>query len=57
MLQIHYFLFYIVFMIVLRGCSVFFSGYETALFSLSRNLVRTMRKSKHRFEHLVEAIS
>ena len=53
MLQIHYSLFYIVFMIVLLGCSAFFSGSETALFSLSRNLIKTMRQSKHRLEHLV----
>jgi putative hemolysin len=53
MLQIHYGLFYIVFMIVLLGCSAFFSGSETALFSLSRNSIKTMRQSKHRLEHIV----
>ena len=53
MLQIHYSLFYIVFIIVLLGCSAFFSGSETALFSLSRNSIKTMRQSKHRMEHLV----
>ena len=53
MLQIHYSLFYIVFMIILLGCSAFFSGSETALFSLSRNSIKTMQQSKHRLEHLV----
>ena len=53
MLQIHYSIVYIVFMIVLLGCSAFFSGSETALFSLSRNVVKTMRQSRHRLEHLV----
>jgi Mg2+/Co2+ transporter CorB len=53
MLQIHYSLFYVVFMIILLGCSAFFSGSETALFSLSRNSIKTMQKSKHRLEHLI----
>ena len=49
----HYSILYIVFMIVLLGCSAFLSGSETALFNLSRNTVKTMRQSKHRLEHLV----
>ena len=53
MLQIHHYLIYFAFMVVLLGCSAFFSGAETALFSLSRNLIRTMRQSEHRLEHLV----
>ena len=51
--QVHYSLFYALFMIVLLACSAFFSGSETALFNLPRNVVKTMRQSKHRLEHLV----
>jgi Mg2+/Co2+ transporter CorB len=40
-------------MIVLLACSAFFSGSETAFFSLSRNFVKTMRQSRHKIEHLV----
>ena len=53
MLKIHHILFYIFFMILLLGCSAFFSGSETALFSLSRNVVKTLRQSKNKLEHLV----
>ena len=53
MLQVQNGLLYIMFMIILLGCSAFFSGSETALFSLSRNVVKTMQQSKHRLEHLV----
>ncbi|MBN1436311.1 MAG: HlyC/CorC family transporter [Sedimentisphaerales bacterium] len=47
-----YVLFYVVLLMVLLGCSAFFSGSETALFSLSRNIVKTMRQSDHSLEHL-----
>ena len=44
---------YLVFMVVLLGCSASFSGSETALFSLSRNVLKTMRQSDHKLERLV----
>ena len=53
MLKINHILFNIFFMIILLGCSAFFSGSETALFSLSRNVVKTLRQSKNKLEHLV----
>ena len=46
-------LIYIILMVVLLGCSAFFSGTETAFFSLSRSLIKTMKQSKHKGQHLV----
>ncbi|MCK4999737.1 MAG: DUF21 domain-containing protein, partial [Anaerohalosphaera sp.] len=51
-MPIHQYIFYIVFMTALLICSAFFSGSETALFSLSREMVKTMRRSGHRLEQL-----
>jgi len=39
-------------MLILIGCSFFFSCSETALFSLTRRQVTTLRKSSHRLENL-----
>lgn len=46
-------LFYIILMVALLGCSAFFSGTETAFFSLSRSLIKTMKQSRRKLHHLV----
>ncbi|MBN1765998.1 MAG: HlyC/CorC family transporter [Sedimentisphaerales bacterium] len=46
-------LIYIILMLALLGCSAFFSGTETAFFSLSRSLIKTMKQSKYKRQHLV----
>jgi CBS domain containing-hemolysin-like protein len=48
---------HIVVMIVLIGCSAFFSGSETAFFNLSRRQIDLLRKSKHRLQHLAARLS
>ena len=40
-------------MLFLLGCSAFFSGTETALFSLSRTVTKSMQNSKHKTERMV----
>jgi Mg2+/Co2+ transporter CorB len=45
-------LLYIVFMIVLLGCSAFFSGSETAFFHLSQRTVRQFAQSGKKMERL-----
>lgn len=40
-------------MLILLAMSAFFSGSETALFSLSRDRLRRFRQGPHRLEHLV----
>ncbi|MGB2807227.1 MAG: hemolysin family protein [Sedimentisphaerales bacterium] len=47
---------HIVVMIVLLGCSAFFSGSETAFFNLSRSQIKLLRKSKHRLQHLAGSL-
>jgi len=44
-------------MLVLLGCSAFFSGAETAFFNLSRRQMNLLRKSKHRLQHLAGGLS
>ena len=44
---------YIILMVALLGCSAFFSGTETAFFSLSRNQTKLMKQSRHKLQHLV----
>jgi len=46
----------LVVMVVLLGCSGFFSGTETALFSLSRGQIYRMRRSGSRGAHLVSSL-
>ncbi|MHC4771196.1 MAG: CNNM domain-containing protein, partial [Planctomycetota bacterium] len=41
-------LFYIILMVVLLGCSAFFSGSETAFFHLSQRTVRQFAQSAKR---------
>ncbi len=48
---------HIVVMLVLLGCSAFFSGAETAFFNLSRRQINLLRKSKHRLQHLAGGLS
>ena len=48
---------HIIVMIVLLGCSAFFSGAETAFFKLSRRQINLLRKSKNRLEHLAASLS
>jgi CBS domain containing-hemolysin-like protein len=48
---------HIVVMLVLLGCSAFFSGAETAFFNLSRRQINLLRKSKHRLHHLAGGLS
>lgn len=48
---------HIVVMIVLLGCSAFFSSAETAFFNLSRRQINLLRKSKHRLHHLAVRLS
>ncbi len=48
---------HIVVMLVLLGCSAFFSGSETAFFNLSRSQLKLMRQSKHRLQNLVVSLS
>ncbi len=43
---------YIILMVVLLGCSAFFSGSETAFFHLSQHTVRQFDKSKKKLERL-----
>ncbi len=43
---------YIILMVVLLGCSAFFSGSETAFFHLSQRTVRQFDKSKKKLERL-----
>jgi CBS domain containing-hemolysin-like protein len=45
-------LFYIILMVVLLGCSAFFSGSETAFFHLSQRTVRQFAQSAKRMERL-----
>jgi len=47
---------HIVVMIVLLGCSAFFSGSETAFFNLSRSQIKLLRKSKHRLQQLAGSL-
>ena len=47
----------IVVMLVLLGCSAFFSGAETAFFNLSRRQINLLRKSKHHLQHLAGSLS
>jgi putative hemolysin len=47
----------IVVMLVLLGCSAFFSGGETAFFNLSRSQIKLMRQSKHRLQNLAGSLS
>ena len=44
-------------MLVLLGCSAFFSGAETAFFNLSRRQINLLRKSKHRLQYLAGGLS
>ncbi|OQY07744.1 MAG: hypothetical protein B6I25_00905 [Planctomycetales bacterium 4572_13] len=46
---------YILLMVVLLGCSAFFSGSETAFFQLSPRTVRQFAASKNRTERLIAA--
>ena len=46
-------LIYLLVMIALLGCSAFFSGTETAFFSLSRAAIKMMRQSRHTRQGLV----
>jgi len=41
-----------VLMVLLLGCSAFFSGSETAFFNLSRRQINLLEKSKHRLQNL-----
>jgi len=41
-----------VLMVVLLGCSAFFSGSETAFFNLSRRQIKLLEKSKHKLQNL-----
>ena len=43
---------YILLMVVLLGCSAFFSGSETAFFHLSQRTVRQFAKSEKKLERL-----
>jgi putative hemolysin len=47
---------HIVVMLVLIGCSAFFSGSETAFFNLSRSQIKLLRKSKHRLQQLAGSL-
>jgi len=47
---------HIVVMLVLLGCSAFFSGSETAFFNLSRSQIKLLRKSKHRLQQLAGSL-
>ena len=41
-----------VLMVVLLGCSAFFSGSESAFFNLSRRQINLLEKSKHKLQNL-----
>jgi CBS domain containing-hemolysin-like protein len=47
---------HIVLMVLLLGCSAFFSGSETAFFSLSRKQLRLLRKSQHKLQNLAATV-
>ena len=53
MAQIYQNLGYIILLFILLFCSAFFSGSETAFFSLSRKQIQECRRSKHKFHRLV----
>jgi CBS domain containing-hemolysin-like protein len=42
----------LILMILLLGCSAFFSGSETALFNLSRRQIRLLQESTHKMQNL-----
>lgn len=43
-------------MILLLGCSAFFSGSETALFNLSRRQINLLKNSKNKFQNLAAVL-
>ena len=43
-------------MILLLGCSAFFSGSETALFNLSRRQIRLLQESKYKMQNLAAGL-
>ncbi|MHC4757296.1 MAG: hemolysin family protein [Planctomycetota bacterium] len=53
MVQLYQNLGHIVLLLILLCCSAFFSGSETAFFSLSRKQLQELKHSKHKFPHLV----
>ncbi|MCK4752671.1 MAG: HlyC/CorC family transporter [Planctomycetes bacterium] len=53
MVQVYQNIGHIILMLLLIGCSAFFSGSETAFFNLSRRQVDLFRKSRHKLQTLV----
>jgi CBS domain containing-hemolysin-like protein len=54
--QIYQYIGHIVVMLLLLGCSAFFSGTETAFFSLSRRQISLFQQSTHKLQNLVASI-
>jgi len=51
-----YYIWQPVLMLLLLGCSAFFSGAETAFFNLSRRQTNLLKKSKHRLQNLAAGL-
>ena len=56
MVQIYQYIGHIVVMLLLLVCSAFFSGTETAFFSLSRRQISLFQQSTHKLQNLVASI-